>query len=128
MKERQNHNSRKVNWDAIEWEEVRPGVRRKVFATADVMLVMNELDPGAMEVRPHTHEDFDQLVTILSGRARLQVGQEKLEVGPGDLVTVPAQVEHCIEPLGTATDLVTNIDVFVPPRRDLQPGKIKEEV
>lgn len=114
---------RRVNWDDIAWEPVRPGVRRRVYASDDVMLVMNELTPE-MEVRAHSHDDFDQLVTITEGHGLLRVGDETLAVGPGDLVLIPATVPHCISPSPDAPTTIRNIDLFLPPRDDLTPGAI----
>jgi quercetin dioxygenase-like cupin family protein len=103
-----------VRWDEIPDEEVRPGVRRRGFGTEDVLLVMNECEPG-MDLRPHSHE-FDQLALIVKGTARYHVGDVANEVGPGSVLLVPAGVEHYIEPTGTET--VENIDVFAPARTD----------
>jgi quercetin dioxygenase-like cupin family protein len=103
-----------VRWEQIPDEEVRPGVRRRGFGTEDVLLVLNECEPG-MQLRPHTHE-FDQIALIVSGTAVYHVGEEDHEVGPGSVLLVPAGVEHHIEPTGSET--VQNIDVFAPARSD----------
>lgn len=116
-----------VNWSDIEWEQVRPGVRRRVYVTDDVMLVMNELDPRTMKTAPHVHEQFDQLVSILSGRAVLNVDEDALEVGAGDMVLIQAGSPHFIEPLEGANDVVLNVDVFSPPREDMTPGRISRK-
>lgn len=102
------------NWDEIPDEPVRPGVRRRGFGTADVMLVRNDCEPG-MDVRPHRHE-FDQIAMIAKGRAIYHIGEERNEVGPGSIMLIPAGIEHYIEPLGAET--VENIDVFAPARDD----------
>jgi quercetin dioxygenase-like cupin family protein len=103
-----------VKWDEIPDEAVRPGVRRRGFGTPDVMLVMNECQPG-MDVRPHSH-DFDQIAMIVSGTAVYQVGDVRNEVGPGSIMHIPAGVEHYIEPTGE--EPVLNLDVFAPARED----------
>ena len=103
-----------VRWNEIPDEEVRPGVRRRGFGTSQVMLVMNECQPG-MEVRPHSHE-FDQIAMIVSGTAVDHVGDVHNEVGPGSIMLIPAGVEHYIEPTGT--EPVMNLDVFAPARED----------
>jgi quercetin dioxygenase-like cupin family protein len=103
-----------ARWDEIPDEPVRPGVRRRAFGNADVMLVLNEGEPG-MDLRPHTH-DFDQIALITKGRARYHIGETPNEVGPGSIMLIPAGVEHYIEPLGEET--VENIDVFAPARED----------
>ena len=103
-----------VNWQEIPAEPVRAGVRRRGFGTEDVLLVLNECEPG-MDLRPHTHE-FDQIAMITKGRAVYHIGDEPNEVGPGSVMLIAAGVEHYIEPLGEET--VENIDVFAPARGD----------
>jgi quercetin dioxygenase-like cupin family protein len=105
---------RVLNWDDIPADSPRPGVKRRAYATDQVMLVLNELQPD-MQLRPHTHDDMDQLVCVLSGRALLYVDGVAHEMGPGSLLLVPAQAEHYIQPLDGP---VLNLDVFVPPRSD----------
>lgn len=104
-----------ASWDDIPGEVVRPGVSRKGFGTDDVILVMNEIEPE-MEARPHRHDDFDQIATIISGHAIYHVGEVAHEVGPGSLLVIPAGVEHYIEPVGD--EVVRNLDVFAPARDD----------
>jgi hypothetical protein len=103
-----------VKWEQIPDEEVRPGVRRRGFGTPEVMLVMNECQPG-ME-RP-------------SALARLRPDRDD-RVGHGDLPrrrhpqrgwtridhAHPRRVEHYIEPTGS--EPVMNLDVFAPARED----------
>jgi quercetin dioxygenase-like cupin family protein len=103
-----------VNWQEIPDEPVRAGVRRRGFGTGDVLLVLNECEPG-MDIRPHKHE-FDQVAMITKGRAVYHIGDEPNEVGPGSVMLIPAGVEHYIEPVGEET--VENIDVFAPARPD----------
>jgi quercetin dioxygenase-like cupin family protein len=103
-----------VRWEEIPDEEVRPGVRRRGFGTKDVLLVMNECQPG-MELRPHKH-DFDQIAMITAGTAIYHVGGTPHEVGPGSILLVPAEAEHYIEPTGD--EAVMNLDVFAPARED----------
>lgn len=102
-------------WAEIPAEQVRHGVRRRGFGSQDVILVMNEIEPD-MEPKPHVHDDFDQIATIISGRAIYHVGDTGHEVGPGSLLVIPAGVVHWIEPVGD--ELVENLDVFAPARAD----------
>lgn len=48
-----------VNWDDVPEDVIRPGVRRRVYSTDEVMLCWHSLSVG-MDLRPHSHEDFDQ--------------------------------------------------------------------
>lgn len=107
-----------LNWDDIPEEEIRHGVRRRAYATDQVMLVMNWLSPG-MDLNPHKHDDTDQLAYILEGRANYYIDGVPHEMAPGSMLLVPAGSVHYIEPLGDQTDTLLNLDVFVPPREDL---------
>lgn len=104
-----------TSWSAIAAEAVRPGVTRKGFGNEHVTLVMNVIEPR-MEPRPHRHDDFDQIATIVAGHALYHVGDAAHRVGPGSLLLIPAGVEHWIEPAGD--EPVENLDVFAPPRDD----------
>jgi quercetin dioxygenase-like cupin family protein len=103
-----------VNWDEVPEDVIRPGVRRRVYSTDEVMLCWHSLSVG-MDTRPHSHDDFDQLVLILEGRANYFVDGVAHEMGPGSLMLVPAKAEHYIVPL---TEPCINVDVFAPPRAD----------
>ncbi|HEU5151086.1 MAG TPA: cupin domain-containing protein [Iamia sp.] len=104
-----------ATWDTIPGEDVRPGVSRKGFGTQDVILVMNTIQPD-MQPAPHTHDDFDQIATIVSGEAVYHVGDVAHRVSAGALLLIPAGVEHWIEPVGDRP--VENLDVFAPARSD----------
>ena len=105
-----------TSWDQIPDESVREGVRRRGFGNDGALLVLNELTPG-MKVFPHVHEDFDQIATIVSGTAIYNVNGVDYPVGPGSLVLIPAGQPHYIQPTGT--EVVRNVDVFGPARKDL---------
>jgi quercetin dioxygenase-like cupin family protein len=93
-------------------------VRRRGYSTDDVMLMWNVVEKG-MELKPHSHEDFDQLVCIMEGRCNYYVDGEAHEMGPGSMMLVPAGAEHYIEPLESPCG---NLDIFVPPRADYEPS------
>ncbi len=107
---------RVLRWDEIPEEALRPGVRRKSYATDSCMLVMNTLEPD-MQLNPHVHEDFDQLVYIVDGRCNYYVDGEPHEMSSGSLMLVPAGSPHYIEPIGGPC---LNLDIFTPPRADLE--------
>ena len=107
-----------VNWDEIPEEDVRRGVRRRGYATDEVMLMWNTVERG-MELKPHSHDDFDQLVCIFEGRCNYYVEGRAHEMGPGSMMLVPAGAEHYIEPLDENCE---NLDIFVPPRADYEPS------
>jgi quercetin dioxygenase-like cupin family protein len=104
-----------VNWDDIPQREVRPGVRRRIYATDEVMIAHHELDVG-MELNPHAHKDFDQLVYIASGRCNYYIDGTPHDMAAGSFLLVPRGSKHYVEP--TEAPCV-NLDLFVPPRADL---------
>jgi mannose-6-phosphate isomerase-like protein (cupin superfamily) len=42
----------------------------------------------------HTHENEEQIYIILQGKGRVQVGEETREVKAGDVVYLPAKLQH----------------------------------
>ncbi|TVS16591.1 MAG: cupin domain-containing protein [Gammaproteobacteria bacterium] len=109
-----NEKTRVIDWDSLEREHVRPGVSRAAFRGENVLLVMNWLQPG-MEVRPHSHP-FEQVVYIVQGKMRFQIGDETVEIGAGGVLRIPPNVQHCGEPI--SDEPVMNLDVFSPIRDD----------
>ena len=103
-----------VNWDDVPEDVIRPGVRRRVYSTDEVMLCWHSLSVG-MDLRPHSHEDFDQLALILEGEANYYIDGVARRMGPCSMLLVPKGAEHYIEPL---TEPCINLDVFAPPRAD----------
>jgi quercetin dioxygenase-like cupin family protein len=108
------HHPIKARWAELDMEVVRDGVRRCGFGTEDALLVLNELEPG-LETRPHSH-DFAQIALVLEGRVRFTVAGEPVDVGPGEVLLIPAGAEHFGEPLDGRRAL--NLDVFAPARSD----------
>lgn len=56
-------------------------------------LTLLRILPGH-EFPRHLHPNSDDVIYILKGRATFKVGQEKFEVGPGDIVIAPEGVPH----------------------------------
>ncbi|WP_283138334.1 cupin domain-containing protein [Rhizohabitans arisaemae] len=103
-----------VNWDDIPQTQLRPGVRRRVYATDEVLIAHHELEVG-MALNPHRHDDFDQLVFIASGLCDYYVEGVPHRMRAGSFLLVPRGAEHYVEPIEAPC---VNIDVFVPPRAD----------
>ena len=43
----------------------------------------------------HTHDDQDETFLVLEGRITIQLRDEDVELGAGDLFVIPRGVEHC---------------------------------
>lgn len=57
-------------------------------------LVEHPLPPRALGSPVHTHANEDEYTFVLEGRVGLQLGDEVIEAGPGDLVFKPRGVAH----------------------------------
>lgn len=105
----------KIAWDQLVPERVRPGVDRVAFGTPEVTMVMNTLRQG-MELRPHVHDEFDQVALVLNGSMCFVLDGEEVEVRAGEVLLIPAGVTHGGVP--TSLEPVRNLDVFAPARAD----------
>ena len=61
--------------------------------------------------QPHTE---DEIYYVVSGKARLQVGDEDREVKPGTVIFVETAEQHRFHSI---TETLTLLVVFAPPRR-----------
>jgi quercetin dioxygenase-like cupin family protein len=57
-------------------------------------LVEHPLPPRALGAPLHTHRNEDEYSYVLEGRVGVQLGDEVLEAGPGDLVFKPRGERH----------------------------------
>lgn len=111
------------NWNAMEWEDVRPGIRRKVFHGDNCTVVYNAVEPGN-EPKPHSH-DYEQIAYVAEGTAHYTVGDVVYSMSPGSIVFIPSSVMHFIEAKGDTTCI--NIDVFTPRRTDYRQSAVKDD-
>lgn len=97
----------------MEWEEVGPGVKRKIFGYDDkIMMVKVHFDKGGIgPVHKHPHS---QTTYVESGVFEVSIGNEKKILKAGDGFYIPPNVEH-----GALTlEEGILIDVFSPHRED----------
>jgi quercetin dioxygenase-like cupin family protein len=67
----------------------------------DTAVVYFELEPGG---RLGTHTDSaEEVLYIVSGRGEAEVGEERANVGAGDLAVIPAMVPHGLVNVGEET-------------------------
>jgi quercetin dioxygenase-like cupin family protein len=74
------------------------------------------LAQGAI-VPEHAHHN-EQITYILEGKLRFTIGGETIDVGAGEVLTIPSHVPHTAEALEDTLD----VDVFHPPRQDWLDG------
>jgi uncharacterized cupin superfamily protein len=65
-----------------------------------VRLSLGRIPPGKESFAYHAHEADEEFVYILSGRGRAEIGEETVEVGPGDFMgfAVPSVAHHLTNP------------------------------
>jgi len=103
-----------VDWDAMEWRTVRPGIERKAFTGERTTLALHRISPGHT-LAPHSHP-HEQIVYILAGVVDFHIGDQVVRLGPGGLAVVPPNVMHHAVLVGDTPAL--NLDVFAPARPD----------
>ncbi len=64
-----------------------------LFAGAHLFVGLNCFEPGQTQ-RVHTHAGADKFYLIISGKARMTVGDASLEAEAGTVVWAPADVPH----------------------------------
>ena len=97
----------------IEWENVDKGMRRKIMAYDDKLMVVKvEFETGGIgTLHQHYHS---QITHVESGVFEVEIGDEKKILKAGDAFYIPSNVMHgavCLE-AGVL------IDVFSPMRED----------
>jgi uncharacterized cupin superfamily protein len=65
-----------------------------------VRLTLARVPPGKESFAYHAHEADEEFVYILSGRGRAEIGDETVEVGPGDFMgfATPSVAHHLTNP------------------------------
>ncbi|MGE0353602.1 MAG: cupin domain-containing protein [Gemmatimonadales bacterium] len=70
--------------------------KRDLFNGAHLFAGLNCFEPGQSQ-KIHTHAGRDKLYLVVSGRARIRVGDEVQVADAGTLVWAPADVPHGVE-------------------------------
>lgn len=94
----------------MEGRNIRPGITGRSVGMATVRISRIELEKG-FSTPSHNHAD-EEIVLILEGRAIAYMGDEAFTFGPGEMISIPAYVEHRYE----ALEDVVSIEVFGPGR------------
>ena len=85
----------------------KPG-KVDLFAGRQLFVGLNCFEPGQSQ-RVHTHAGADKFYVVMSGRARMTVGDETREAGPGTVVWAPADVPHGVAEALERTVLLVGI-------------------
>ena len=106
-------------WDDLPKEELNPSIGRRLITGDALMIAHVYLAKGAI-VPKHAHHN-EQVSYILEGVLRFMLGEdgaEVIDVGAGEVLTIPPNLPHAAEALEDTLD----VDVFTPPRADWLAG------
>jgi quercetin dioxygenase-like cupin family protein len=84
-----------------------------LFAGRQLFVGLNCFEPGQTQ-RSHVHAGADKFYLLVSGRARMTVGEESREVTAGTLVWAPADVPHGVAEALERTVML--VGIAPPPR------------
>ena len=98
---------------AARFDAARP-TKTDLARGANLFIGLNCFEPGQVQA-VHRHAGADKVYLVLSGKARIRVGDDARVVGPGMLVTAPADVPHGVEEVLERTTLL--IALAPPPAR-----------
>ena len=84
-----------------------------LFTGERLFVGLNCFEPGQGQ-KVHAHAGADKFYLIVSGRARLTVGDETREAGPGTVVWAPADVPHGV---AEALERTVMLVAIAPPPR-----------
>lgn len=73
--------------------EMSADFRRVLWTGEHTQLVIMTIPPDG-EIGEETHDENDQILSFVSGLGKAVVAGETKQVGPGDVVVVPAGVQH----------------------------------
>jgi quercetin dioxygenase-like cupin family protein len=100
------------NWDAIPAERLNDKFVRKLAWDGDIMVGRTDVEKGYV-VPPHSH-DNQQITWVMSGKWRFTLEGKTIDVGPGEMISIPANVVHT----AVAVETLVAYDIFTPPRKD----------
>lgn len=92
--------------------------RKELYTTERSQIVVMSIEPGD-DIGAEVH-DLDQVLVFVSGEGEFQVGGQKGEVQPGDVVVVPAHTEHDF--INTGSTPLKLYTVYAPPEH--APGTV----
>jgi mannose-6-phosphate isomerase-like protein (cupin superfamily) len=64
-----------------------------LFETPRLFCDLYCLEAGQAQ-KAHSHDDADKVYLVLDGRAQVQVGADRLDLGPQEAVIAPAGADH----------------------------------
>jgi len=106
-----------IKWDEIAPEHLNDKFVRRLAWDGKIMIGRTDVEQGYV-VPPHSH-DNEQMTFVVSGRWRFRLEDRTVEVGPNEMIFIPANVVHTAE----AVETLVAYDIFTPPREDWIKGE-----
>jgi quercetin dioxygenase-like cupin family protein len=101
-----------IKWDEVPAQRLNDKFVRKLAWDGRIMIGMTLVEKGYV-VPLHAH-DNEQMTYVESGKWRFTLEGRTVEVGPREMIFIPANVPHTAE----AVETLVAYDVFTPPRED----------
>jgi len=99
--------TQQFGWGTLKWMAT-PDVNDSERFSAGVV----QLEPGKGH-ELHTHPDSDEILYVISGEGEQTVAGDTREITAGEMVNVPAGVEHGT--VNTGWETLTLLAVYAPP-------------
>ena len=106
-----------IKWDEIPFEHVNDKFARKIAWDGKIMIARTDVERGYV-VPPHSHHN-EQMTFVVSGKWRFKLDSKTVDVGPNEMIFIPANVVHTVE----AVETLVAYDIFTPPREDWLKGE-----
>jgi quercetin dioxygenase-like cupin family protein len=107
------------HYDELEAVQIDENTTRRLAHTEHEMMIVVDFANGPTEPAPHHSHPHEQISYVAQGPVNFYLGQgpqqNVVRVETGDMIVVPPNLPHTVEPLGESTRLV---DSFYPLRED----------
>lgn len=90
-----------------------------LFLSGQLFVGLNCFEPGQSQ-KVHVHAGADKFYLVVTGKARMTVGDETREVGPGTVVWAPADLPHGVAQALERTVML--VAIAPPPVRAMRPA------
>lgn len=85
--------------ESHDWGEIRWVMSGAIDPSATMTVGFCRINPGQSNPR-HVHPNCDEVLVVVSGLCRKQVGESTTELGPGDSVRIPRGAFHQATAIG----------------------------
>jgi quercetin dioxygenase-like cupin family protein len=79
--------------DTVAKFSAEKAAKADLFVGRQLFVGLNCFEPGQSQ-KVHVHAGADKFYLVVTGKARMTVGEETREVGPGTVVWAPADLPH----------------------------------